>query len=108
MTDVQKISLIKRNLNTRLTFKLLNDTSTKFLEYVINIRKIDRALIMIEKINSKPEKKSRGNNRREGGNTNSFSIPAKIFTTTVILAATATININFSTEKIANRFPNYI
>jgi hypothetical protein len=47
--DAQKIFLIKRNLNKRLIFKILDDISKTFHKFVLIIRRVNMALTITKK-----------------------------------------------------------
>jgi hypothetical protein len=92
ISNAQKISLIKRNLDKRFTFKILSDTFKTFHKFVSIIRRINITLTITEKVNPK-ERDSRENKKKKK---KKISISFLIFANTSTTSTNTDFNINES------------
>ena len=92
ISDIQKIFLMKRNLNKRFTFKILGDIFKTFYKFVLMVRRINMALTVTEKVNFK-ERGSRGNKKKRKEKIGTLFL-------TFIITLTISINTDSNTSKL--------
>jgi hypothetical protein len=100
ISDAQKISLMKRNLDKRLTFKILGDIFKTFHKFVSMVRRVNITLTIMKKANPK-KRGNRGNEKKGKEKTStSFSVSAIILTIST--------NTDSNVSKSDKLYPKYV